>query len=112
MEDRAQYDGDRGHLDEVVIHNATVHIEAMDAHNWAVIITRGTDVQAHFNAQNITETEDMTGVPYVIHPPLLICTEWHDRHGIRHMCTVNHKPGRPLAPIHRCECGARNLRTP
>lgn len=108
-DDRAQYDGDGDHLDEVVIHNATVHIEQMDTHNWMVMVTRpasdgSPEVYAHLNVQNLTETDDMRGVPYTIGPALLICSEWRDSKGLRHQCTVRH-----TAPYraHRCDCGAQ-----
>lgn len=108
MKDRATYDDD--HLDEVVIHNATVHIESLDAHNWMIMITRGTEpyeVYAHFNAQNITESDDMIGVPCTVGPPLLICSEWQDRKGVRHMCTRKHGDNRAYTE-HKCDCGARH----
>lgn len=106
-DDRAQYDGDRDHLDEVVIHDATVHIEAMDAHNWMVIVSRGSEVYAHFNVQNLIEAEDMVGVPYVIHEPLKVCCEWRDRKNVRHYCTRKHKDSDSYA-YHKCDCGAQH----
>jgi hypothetical protein len=106
--DRAQYDGDGDHLDEVVIHNATVHIEAMDTHNFMIMITRPAgpepyEVYAHFNAQNLTETDEMEGVPYEIHEPLLYHYEWRDERNVLHQCIVNHPD--PERGLHRCCCG-------
>lgn len=109
-DDRAQYDGDGDHLDEVVIHNATVHLEAMDSHNWMVMVTRlaadgSQEVYAHFNARDITETGEMTGVPYEIRDVLPTCAEWKDGNGVRHLCFGSrHKNGSHKR--HRCECGS------
>jgi hypothetical protein len=118
-DDRATYDGDGDHLDEVVIHNATVHIERMDAHNWMVMVTRGETpdsvippVYAHFNAQNLTEVDDMQGVPYRIDEPLAgLCHEWTDRHQVRHQCFMRHSPLATSA-YHKCSCGRRTLVRP
>lgn len=110
FDDRAKYDGDGDHLDEVVIHNATVHIERMDTHNWMIMITRPNgpepyEVYAHFNAQNLVETDEMEGVPYTVDPPLLYHNEWRDRFGVLHQCIAQHS-GEGVGYC-RCCCGSK-----
>ena len=115
--ERVQYDGDLGHLDEIVAYGVDLHIEAMDSHLWSIIATRPEalfngpsfrpPVEIMLQAYNLTQVTEATGLPVRMDPPLLICSEWFDRRGVRHQCTRRHHSNELTALLHKCySCGA------
>lgn len=111
-DERAQYDGDRGHLDEIVADNVTIHIEQMDTHHWMIrayrparwtagVLTR-TAVDIHLSGSNLFEVEELTGLPIIMRPEIGYCHEWTDRKGVEHACFDRHSE----KARHKCDCGA------
>lgn len=105
MKDRWQFDGDMDHLDELVVHNATVHLEAMSSHVFALIIDKSDGLRIHLNVSDVTpvDIEGMNLLATEVNAPLLGCSvEWTSQ-GRQHRCDQ-------MSPRHhgrhQCECGS------
>ncbi len=108
--DRVTYDGDE--IDEIVLSNATVHLERLDQH-WSLLVIRRDDgVLFHLQVRDVTEfeVENRWYVENELNPPLDYGTEcshtWVDRSGSKHRCVK----GRTHNQCHRCECGTEMRR--
>lgn len=108
MSDRWQFDGDTDHLDELVVHNATIHLEAMDAagHHWMLMIDRADGLRLHLHVGDVTvyETEGADLLATTVGGPLLLdCDASWESQGRRHICAVEKRPNHKR---HRCDCGS------
>lgn len=103
--ERITYDGDRNHLDEIVLTGATVHLEAMNTHDWTLIIDAAGGGHITLNARDV-HVYETDGVEHLTRfdPPLLGCpVEWETKGWRTHRCrraATGHRK-------HRCECGKR-----
>jgi len=102
--ERITFDGDRHHLDEIVLTGATVHVERMSTHDWTLIIDAPTGrIQLDVRDLLITERIGLDDL-ITIDPPLLGCAvEWAVDY-THHRC--DRTDGIPHR-VHVCECGAR-----
>lgn len=106
MSERFVFDGDLDHLDEIVLHDVTLHIEAMDHHHYFVGITRNGHT-IRLSAADVryrgTENDDGNGGGWPVldvRAPLLGCgVEWTDGYRI-HRCEAV----KPHAGPHMCHC--------
>lgn len=104
--DRITHDGDR--LDEVVMTDVDVHIEALNWHTYwcGIKLPDGRRVTLHFANAFIVE-DDARGVPHKDGPALLYgCPAKWFRTNVEHACEIGGEHTR-----HRCECGSTNGET-
>lgn len=113
LDDRVQYDGDTDHLDEIVLHGATVTIESMGTHLWDIQARTEDGRFVHLYGYDLREVCSPIRVPIKIDPPLKVCCEWTDSEKRRHYCTTRHSRRSPRKNRHhRCDCGAGKVGNP
>ena len=100
--------GDFLHLDEVVVHGATVRLEAVSHHNFLLIIDRDDGLQLRLDvadAQNLrVDNPAKFDVKLTPRARTECAHEWRTRDDRLHRCDLN-----THTKYHVCECG---LRTP
>ena len=104
--DRITFNG--SDLDEVVTHGGTLHIEALDAHNFMIIWWDEDGERIHLRGRDLELLEHTgtsrteTPVPETTGPPLSYCGRRWLRLGTVHTCT-----GEALhRDRHVCDCEA------
>lgn len=101
-EDRITFNGDEDHLDEVVLTDCMLHVEALNSHTYMIAAYAGGRI-VHLEAENVRVYE-LEGVDDLTHvgPPLLGCRAEWGRYPVRHLCERD--PGHPGR--HKCLCNA------
>lgn len=101
--DRIQYDGNPADgaplLDEIVVHDATVHLEGMTTHGWwgQIDLPTGGSITLRFKDLWIEHDGDVP--PVTVREPLLDESYWLDRDGLYHACDTSYS-----GHDHRCRC--------
>lgn len=106
--DRVTFDGDRDHLDEIVLTGTTVHLEALGTHDYMLILSGPGERHVHLNVRDPRIFEERAVDDLVrIREPLLGCSvEWETGDGRRHRCDRGDFDGKTHRK-HKCDCGAR-----